>query len=93
MPLFSQDNQTLYYYKDDQDNEVDFAILEQGKTTALYQVCFDLTDEETSNREIRSLTKAGTTLDCSNLYLITLEKPDQLTLPKAIKIITFSELL
>lgn len=89
----SQENQTLYYYKDDKGNEVDFAILEDDATVALYQVCFDLSDEETRSREIRSLIRAGTTLNCSSLYLITLEEPDQVIFPKELKIITASEFL
>lgn len=71
----ARENETLYYYKDDKENEVDFAILSDGKTAALYQVCFDLADEETQNREVKSLIKAGKTLNCRNLNLLTLEKP------------------
>jgi predicted AAA+ superfamily ATPase len=86
-------NETMYYYKDDKGNEVDFAVLEEGKTTALYQVCFDLTDEETQNREIKALVKAGINLNCKNLNLITQEKPDILKLPQEIKIISVAEFL
>ena len=87
----AQENETIYYYKDDKENEVDFAILSEGKTTALYQVCFDLTDDETQKREVRSLIKAGTTLDCKNLYLLTLEKPEMLKIPKEIKVVVAAE--
>lgn len=89
----ARNNETMYYYKDDKGNEVDFAILEGGKTTALYQVCFDLTDEETRAREIRSLIKAGTTFSCSSLYLISLEKPVTVEFPQEIKVITAAEFL
>ena len=87
----ARENETIHYYKDDKGNEVDFVILSGGKTTALYQVCFDLTDEETQRREVRSLIKAGTTLRCQNLNLITLEKPDTLKLPQEINIISASQ--
>jgi len=89
----SQKNESIYYYKDKRDNEVDFAIRNDGKTTALYQVCFDLTDEDTQKREIKPLLKAGKTLNCQNLYLLTLEKPDSLKLPPEIKLITAAEFL
>lgn len=89
----ARENETMYYYKDDKGNEVDFAILEEGKTTALYQVCFDLTDEETRSREVRSLIKAGKTLNCSNLNLISLEKPDTFKLPQEVTIISAAEFL
>ena len=83
--------ETLYYYKDDRDNEIDFTVLEDGKVTALYQVCYDLTDEETQVRELRTFTKAGDTLNCSNFNLIVLEKPKLFTMPAGVKLITASE--
>lgn len=87
----ARENETIHYYKDDKGNEVDFVILNDGKTTALYQVCFDLIDEETRNREIKSLIKAGKTLSCQNLNLLTLEKPDTFKLPEELKIISAAE--
>lgn len=86
----SQTHDTMYYY-DDKGGEVDFAILDGGKTTALYQVCFDLTDEETRNREVRSLLKAGKVLHCSKLYLVTVHTIT--SLPKEIEVITPGKLL
>ena len=88
----ARENETMHYYKDSQGNEVDFTILEDGKTTALYQVCFDLMDEETQKREVRSLLKASIALNCQNLNLLTLEKSD-LKLPQTIKIIPIAEFL
>src|SRR3989344_2065751 len=88
----ARENETIHYYKDSQGNEVDFTILEDGKTTALYQVCFDLTDEETQKREVRSLLKASIALNCQNLNLLTLEKSDS-KLPQTIKIIPIAEFL
>lgn len=87
----AKESETIHYYKDDKGNEVDFAILSGGKTTALYQVCFDLTDEETQSREVRSLIKAGTTLNCQNLNLLTLEKPNGLKLPQEVKVISATD--
>jgi len=87
----ARNHETMYYYKDDKGNEVDFVILEVGKPAALYQVCFDLADEETLLREIRALIKAGTTLNCSNLNLITVEKPRALQIPREIQVITAAE--
>lgn len=90
----SRENETIHYYKDDKGNEVDFVLRQaQDKTTALYQVCFDLTDEETQSREVRSLVKAGNTLNCQNLNLLTLEKPDIYNPPQEIKVISAAELL
>ncbi len=88
-----KENETIYYYKDEKGNEVDFAIVEGGKTIALYQVCFDLSDEETRHREVRALVKAAAALHCQNLYLVTVEKPERLDLPKEIQVIIAAELL
>lgn len=87
----SRGNEAVYYYKDDNGGEVDFVLMDNGKTKALYQVCFDLSDEETRRREIKSLFKAGKTLHCQNLFILSLEKPETEVLPKEIKIITAAE--
>lgn len=89
----SQLHETMYYYRDDNGNEVDFVVLEEGKTTALYQVSTDLSDEETRNREVKSLLKAGTALNCLRLYLVTLDRDNIATLPSGIKVITPEKLL
>jgi len=89
----ARENETIHYCKDDKGNEVDFAILSEGKTSALYQVCFDLTEEETQTREVRALVKAGITLNCQNLNLLTIEKPNALKLPQEIKVISASDFL
>ncbi|HAZ29204.1 TPA: hypothetical protein DCY43_00410 [candidate division WWE3 bacterium] len=83
----------LYYCKDSNENEVDFAVLNGGKTTALYQVCFDLTEAETQKREARSLVKAGTALGCKDLYLLTLERNNKVKLPEEIRVIPMAEFL
>lgn len=91
--LLARKNETMHYYKDDKGNEVDFAILEDGKTAALYQACFDLTDEETISREVKSLIKAGKVLNCKNLNLISIEKPDIYKLPLGVKFIPVTEMM
>lgn len=89
----ARENETIHYYKDDKGNEVDFAILSQGKIVALYQVCFDLADEETQGREVKALVKAGVKLNCRNLNLLTLEEPSGLKVPREIKTISAAEFL
>ncbi|PIR61547.1 MAG: AAA family ATPase [Candidatus Pacebacteria bacterium CG_4_10_14_0_8_um_filter_43_12] len=89
----AQENETVHYYKDDKGNEVDFVILSEGRATALYQVCANLIDEETQKREVRSLIKAGATLNCQNLNLVMIEKPDTYTPPQEIKLISAAEFI
>jgi predicted AAA+ superfamily ATPase len=88
-----QQNDTVYYYKDSKNLEVDFVIMTEEKVTALYQVCFDLTDEETQNREIKSLIKAGKALNCKNLILLTMENISFPKLSKEIKLVSMPEFL
>lgn len=89
----SQLHETMHYYRDDNNNEVDFVILEDSKTAALYQVSADIADEETRNREVKSLLKAGKTLRCSKLYLVALHRGTPVELPKEIEVITPEKLL
>jgi len=61
----------LYYWKNQQQEEVDFVVKEGIKIKQLIQVCFNITDLKTKNREIRALIKAGKELKCNNLLIIT----------------------
>jgi predicted AAA+ superfamily ATPase len=61
----------IFYYKNVQANEVDFVITEGNKPTQLIQVCQKVDDITTKQREIRSLIKAGSDLNCKNLIIIT----------------------
>lgn len=89
----ARENEIVHYYKDDKGNEVDFAVLSEGRATALYQACFDLSDEETRTREVRSLIKAGAALNCQNLSILTLVKPETYIPPQGIKVISAAEIL
>jgi len=60
----------LFYWKNQQQEEVDFVIQDGMKIKQLIQVCYDLSNTETKKREIRSLLKAGKELKCKNLLLI-----------------------
>ena len=61
----------LYYWKNQQQEEVDFLIKEGLKVKQLIQVCFNVNNLETKNREIRALIKAGKELKCNNLLIIS----------------------
>ncbi len=61
----------LYYWKNQQQEEVDFLIHEKNKVKQLIQVCYNLENPETKNRETRALIKAGHDLKCKNLLVIT----------------------
>ena len=64
----------IFYWKNQQQEEVDFVVKEGIKIKQLIQVCFDITNLKTKNREIRALIKAGKELKCNNLLIITEDK-------------------
>jgi predicted AAA+ superfamily ATPase len=61
----------VFYWKDTYRREVDFVLAEGSKVTQLIQVCYDVADPYTKDRELKSLIKASQELDCSNLSVIT----------------------
>ena len=61
----------IYYWKDYQQREVDFVVKEGLNVKELIQVCYDIEDFSTKNRELRALIKAGKELKCRNLKVIT----------------------
>jgi len=61
----------IYYWKDENHQEVDFVIKNKNLVTQLLQICWDLSDIKTREREIKSLIKASEELSCQNLLIIT----------------------
>lgn len=64
-------SQEIYYWKNVQQEEVDFVIKYGQKVKELIQVCYNLKDLRTEQREIRALIKASKELKCNNLLVIT----------------------
>ena len=71
------DDIKVYYWKNQQQEEVDFLVKEGLKVKQLIQVCFNINDLETKNREIRALIKAGKELKCKNLLIINEDKESE----------------
>lgn len=61
----------IYYWKNSQQEEVDFVIKEGRKMKQLIQVCYNIDDIETKKRELKALIKASKELKCNNLLVIT----------------------
>lgn len=61
----------LFYWKDAQHREVDFVIKDALKVTSLIQVCWNIQDEKTKTRELRSLHKAMKDLNITDATIIT----------------------
>lgn len=66
-----QNHFRIYYWKNQQGEEVDFVVRKGLKVVQLIQVCFNLQNSETKNREIRALVKAIHELKCTNAFVIT----------------------
>jgi len=64
-------NIELFYWKDVQHREVDFVIKDGLDVTNLIQVCWNMRDEKTKNRELRSLQKAMKELKVDKAIIIT----------------------
>lgn len=61
----------IYYWKDYNNKEMDF-VIKKGKTVQqLIQVCYDLGNINTRDREFKSLYAAANDLHCDNLLIIT----------------------
>lgn len=61
----------VYYWKDHQQNEVDFVVKDGPRIKQLVQVTFAYDRSEINERELKSLLKAGKELKCKNLLVIT----------------------
>ncbi|RLI91744.1 MAG: hypothetical protein DRO95_03710 [Candidatus Altiarchaeales archaeon] len=65
------ENRDIFYYRDSRGGEVDFLVKNGLKVRELIQVCYNLEDFSTRERELKSLVKASKELNCKNLSVIT----------------------
>lgn len=63
-------NADVYYYTTKSNLEVDFLVFEKTKVVSLIQVCYDLDNLNTLERETKSLMEASKELKCNNLIII-----------------------
>ena len=61
----------VFFWKNPQQEEVDFVVKEGLAVTQLVQVCAHVQDPKTREREVRALLKAGEDLKCKNLTVLT----------------------
>jgi predicted AAA+ superfamily ATPase len=75
---FRRPNFEIYYFKDYQQNEVDFVIKEGLKIKKLIQVTYASGKDEIGEREIKALIKASDLLKCEDLLIITWDYEDEI---------------
>ncbi|MFH0973984.1 MAG: ATP-binding protein, partial [Candidatus Micrarchaeota archaeon] len=61
----------VYYWKDHQQNEVDFVVKKGARVTQLVQVTRASDASEVNEREVKALLKASRQLRCGDLLVIT----------------------
>jgi len=61
----------IFYWKDHQQNEVDFVVKRGRKVAQLVQVTFAGDRKDLRDRELKSLLKASNDLKCRNLLVLT----------------------
>jgi predicted AAA+ superfamily ATPase len=72
----------IYYYKTARNGEVDFAIREGGRITALIQVSTDMSRGSTREREIRAISDAMDETKLSQALVLTEDEDTLMTLDK-----------
>jgi hypothetical protein len=87
-------NTEIYYWHNPQHEEVDFVIKKGPEVAQLIQVCRDIGDYKTKERETRALLKASAELKCDNLLILTHNKEGEETIKnKGIKYMPLGEWL
>ncbi|NLW49219.1 MAG: ATP-binding protein [Candidatus Brocadiaceae bacterium] len=61
----------LYYWKNGENEEVDFVVKEGPRVTQLIQVCAGVEEPKTKAREVRALLKCSEQLRCRQLLVLT----------------------
>ena len=69
-------NQNIYYYKG--NKECDFVVTHGTNTEQLIQVCWDISEKSTYDREVAGLIEASKALTCMNLIIITSDFEQQI---------------
>jgi predicted AAA+ superfamily ATPase len=72
------DSLEVFYWKDHQQNEVDFVLKEGLNVKQLIQVTYASSKDEVEKREMKALVKASSELNCKDLLIITWDCEDEI---------------
>jgi hypothetical protein len=64
-------NKSLFYYRSDSGDEIDFVLKKGMAVEKLVQVCYDISAPKTFERELKSLVLRSEELRCDNLQVFT----------------------
>ncbi len=89
-----QAGKDIYFYKDEQDREIDFLIKENNKVIQLLQVSYDISDDKTYKREINALFSAMEKFKLKESFIISQRAQTSIEKnSKSIKIISLIDFL
>jgi predicted AAA+ superfamily ATPase len=63
-----------FFWKNSRHEEVDFVCMKNSRVSCCIQVCWNIDNPKTADREMRALVKAGNELGCTDLQIITERK-------------------
>ncbi len=87
-------NLNISYYQNVYNQEVDFVAFKGKKIKQLIQVCYNIDDFTTFEREVNILVKAAEEFKCKNLCIITKDKnAEEIIKSKKIRIISIDKWL
>jgi uncharacterized protein len=66
----------LFYYRTQNNREVDFLSRKGHKIDQLIQVCYDISSKKTVKRELDALIESSKELNCENLLIITWDRDE-----------------
>jgi predicted AAA+ superfamily ATPase len=64
----------LYYWRNQQGEEVDFITKKGAQVTELIQACYALETKKTRDREVHALLNAGKELRCTKMTILTMRE-------------------
>ncbi|MEK7128353.1 MAG: ATP-binding protein [Patescibacteria group bacterium] len=67
----NQPNRELFYYKTRNDREIDFVLKKGYEVSELIQACYDLTNPNVEEREVKALIEASKELNVAKLTVVT----------------------
>ncbi len=73
-------NTKIYYWYNQQHEEVDFVIKNGLNVEQLIQVCWNINDYKTKEKEIKALLKASDELKCDDLLIVNQDKEGKETI-------------
>jgi len=69
----------LFYYKTRNNREVDFLCRRDGVTESIIQVCYDISEPKTKDREVTSLIEANNELHAKEMILLTWQTEESMS--------------